>query len=334
MLFQARAQRRRALRRTELTVLVVARVIGETTTARTQSRSMGFIVVECQRTLWSELRHPSLELPVLAHTRVVASRERCVSVLYMKPSEVAAVALPISMGAALVAVLFLMGLNLTLDDMRAVRARGRSPSRSRSSSSSGRSARSRCASRSSSSPTGRSACCSSPSRRRPSARPSSRSPSAATRRPRRELGRLLLSAVAMPASFVAEVVLFNALGRAARPAGGRASRVTLRLPLAQIAAMLVLVLTAAGGLAAQHKCAEARRERAKVWIKRALKVVVPVCVVSFVMTDALLSATYYGGDGAWRSGSRRCSCTSSRSRSRPRPRGASARPRATRSSSP
>ena len=112
---------------------------------------------------------------------------------------------------------------------------------------------------------------------------------------------LLISAVAMPASFVAEVVLFNALGRVARPGGGRASRVTLKLPLAQIAAtMLVLVLTAAGGLVAQNKCVEARRERTKVWIKRALKIVIPVCVASFIMADSLLSATYYGGDNAWR----------------------------------
>ena len=220
----------------------------------------------------------------------------------MKPSEVAAVTLPISMGAALVAVLFLMGLNLTLEDMRAVRPAPVAKS---------------VALLFLAGPLCAVALCLALELEPDwtlgvllvAVTPPTVGASVFTFLVGGEVATalttsvvsLLISAVAMPASFVAEVVLFNALGRVARPGGGRASRVTLKLPLAQIAAtMLVLVLTAAGGLVAQNKCVEARRERAKVWIKRALKIVIPVCVASFIMADSLLSATYYGGDNAWR----------------------------------
>ena len=75
---------------------------------------------------------------------------------------------------------------------------------------------------------------------------------------------------------------------------------TLKLPLAQIAAtMLVLVLTAAGGLVA-HQVRRGAASASKCGSSALSRSLIPVCVASFIMADSLLSATYYGGDNAWR----------------------------------
>ena len=270
MLFQ-RAQRRRALRRTELTVLVVHGWSAKQSQGPEQT--MGHF---CDPSaLWSELRHPS-HCPVWP-TRVRASG----AASCMKPSEVAAVALPISMGAALAAC-SPHGPEPHADDMRAARARPVAKSVALLFLVGPLCAVALCVALeleldwalgvllvAVTPPTvGASVFTFLVGGDTATALASS-------------VVSLLLSAVAMPASFVAEVVLFNALGRAARPAGGRAWQ--LRLPLAQIAAtMLVLVLPPR----AARRAASAPRRGASAprWVKRALQVVVPVCVVSFVMT--------------------------------------------------
>ena len=59
--------------------------------------------------------------------------------------------------------------------------------------------------------------------------------------------------------------------------------------------MLVLVLTAAGGQFAQNKCVGAARQCGSARSRSSSPSASP-----FIMADSLLSATYYGGDNAWR----------------------------------
>ena len=108
---------------------------------------------------------------------------------------------------------------------------------------------------------------------------------------------LLSSFVLMPACFAAEVALFNALAPYRKnDGGGSAERVTLRLPLAQIAtSMALLVCTAAAGLAVRARTSDAARARLKKRMKRALGVVLLAVTVSFWTNGRLVGSTFYGG---------------------------------------
>ena len=106
---------------------------------------------------------------------------------------------------------------------------------------------------------------------------------------------LVLAAVAMPTGFAASVALLNALGAT------RAERVTLELPLGEIGGSMVLLIgCAAGGMAANARLGAPTIARAKTWLKRALRLAVLVAVGSFWLTPGLSSSTFYGGPGAGR----------------------------------